>query len=79
MTLATDKHYSPLELAKLWGLSPQKIRQIFANEPGVLRLGEPSRRVGRTLTRAYHTLRIPETVAERVYLRLISSTQIRRA
>jgi hypothetical protein len=74
MTLALDKHFSPIELAKLWGLSPQKIRQLFEGEPGVLRIGEPCRRVGRTLKRAYHTIRIPETVAIRVHQKLIGPT-----
>lgn len=75
MTLALDKHFSPVELAELWGLSPQKIRQIFNGEPGVLRIGEPSRRIGRTLRRAYHTLRIPESVAIRVHQKLIAPTR----
>ncbi len=74
MTLALEKHFTPAELAELWGLSSQKIRQLFEREPGVLRIGEPSRRVGRTLKRAYHTIRIPETVAIRVHQRLIGPT-----
>jgi hypothetical protein len=75
MTLDLDKHFSPIELAELWGLSAATIRQIFTGEPGVLRIGEPSRRVGRTLKRAYHTMRIPESVAIRVHQRLIDPTR----
>lgn len=69
--LAGERHYSPKELAH-WGLSESKIRRLFENEPGVLRLGEPSRRVGRKLKRSYFTMRIPETVALRVHRRLTS-------
>lgn len=66
----TEQHYQPADLAKLWGLSPSKVRRIFEKEPGVLRIGEPSRRVGRALKRSYFTMRIPESVAQRVHQRL---------
>ena len=64
--VALEKHFIPPELAELWGFSPAKIRLLFAQEPGVLRAGEPSRRAGRTLKRGYHSIRIPETVVRRV-------------
>ena len=66
----TEQHYQPGDLAKMWGLSPSKVRRLFENEPGVLRIGEPSRRVGRALKRSYFTMRIPESVAQRVHDRL---------
>ena len=69
-TVALERHYSPGDLAKLWSLSSDKVRELFANEPGVLLIGEPSRRVGRALKRSYFTLRIPESVAFRVHQRL---------
>jgi hypothetical protein len=68
--LATERHFSPTELAEIWNFSPAKIRDIFADEPGVLKVGEPSRRVGRILKRRYTTLRIPQSVAVRVHARL---------
>ena len=68
--MMTEKHYTPQELADLWHFDQSKIRRMFMNENGVVRLGEPSRRVGRTLKRKYLTMRIPESVAERVYARL---------
>jgi hypothetical protein len=77
--LAGQKHYTPGELAELWGLSPQTIRELFAEEPGVIRVGEPSRREGRTLKRGYFTLRIPESAAIRVHMRLTSTKMRRRA
>jgi hypothetical protein len=67
---STEHHFQPAALAKLWSLSPSKVRRLFENEPGVLRIGEPSRRVGRVLKRGYLTLRIPQSVAERVHDRL---------
>jgi hypothetical protein len=69
-TTSTEHHFQPAALAKLWGLSPSKIRRMFENEPGVLRIGSPSRYVGRALKRGMYTMRIPESVAQRVHDRL---------
>jgi hypothetical protein len=72
----TEHHFQPADLAKLWGLSPSKVRRLFENEPDVLRIGEPSRRVGRVLKRAYYTLRIPQSVAQRVHDRLTARSSL---
>jgi hypothetical protein len=64
--LMKDKHYSPDELAELWGVSAETIRSIFRDEPGVLKIGK----TGAKYQRGYVTLRIPESVAERVHTRL---------
>ena len=62
-----ERHYSILELAKLWNLSPKTIRRIFATEPGVLRWGHAE-----TADRqSYFSLRIPESVVSRVHRHLI--------
>lgn len=64
---ATERHYSVAEVAELWKLSKNKVREIFQNEPGVLALGEPRPKFGRQ--RGYVTLRIPQSVLERVHRR----------
>jgi transcriptional regulator GlxA family with amidase domain len=64
--LANEKHYSVVELAKLWALSERTIRRMFENEPGVLCWGSSEHR----FKRGYKTLRIPETVMLRVHRRL---------
>jgi hypothetical protein len=56
---ALEKHFTPHELAKLWGFSPETIRNIFKDTPGVLRVAGPARR----FKREYVSLRIPESVA----------------
>jgi len=61
----TERHFSVKELAQVWGLSPAAIRSLFRNEPGVLRFGQEHN----GHQRDYVTLRIPATVAERVYRR----------
>jgi hypothetical protein len=76
MSLAFEPHYSPQFLAEQWGFSTTTIQRMFENEPGVLRIGEPSRRVGRVLKRSYYTLRIPHSVAERVHQRHLSRGRV---
>jgi hypothetical protein len=61
------RHYSPTEIAELWGLSVDYVRRIFEKEPGVLVLGNAQPRRGK---RSYTTLRIPAFVVERVHRRL---------
>lgn len=61
-----EKHFSPAELAKAWGVSVELIRSLFRTEPGVLKLGSN----GTRHRRGYITLRIPENVAQRVHRRL---------
>jgi hypothetical protein len=60
-----EKHYTPDELSGLWGVSAETVRNVFREEPGVLRLQQPTK--GK---RQYVLLRIPESVAERVHRRL---------
>jgi hypothetical protein len=64
-TLVDEKHYSPADLASAWSFDVETVRNIFRDEPGVLKLGKSAKH-----TRAYTTLRIPESVAVRVHKRL---------
>jgi hypothetical protein len=59
-----ERHYAPADLAKVWGVDVETIRNLFRS--GVLKIGEKNPR-GR---RMYLTLRIPESVAVRVHKRL---------
>jgi predicted transcriptional regulator len=65
---ATERHYSVAEIAEMWKLSPSAVRKFFQNESGVLAIGEPRPKYGRR--RGKVTLRIPQSVLERVYRRL---------
>ena len=66
-TGAVERHYTAKEVGALWKLSTSTITRIFRDEPGVLKIGreQPSRG-----HRRYMTLRIPESVVQRVYRRL---------
>jgi len=66
-TAVMETHYSVAQVAAQWGLSEDTLRRLFEKEPGVLVI-EPRR--GRFSRRRYRTLRIPESVAERVHRRL---------
>ena len=68
-----ERHYAVTEIAEMWSLSPDKVRELFEKEPGVLVIGERSPRH----KRRYVTLRIPQTVLERVHSRLSSKTGVR--
>jgi hypothetical protein len=61
-----EKHYSPKEISKLWGLSTDSVRRLFRNE-GVLLI--PSRNSHRAKRANYTTMLIPESVAKRVHAR----------
>ncbi len=62
---SAERHYSVSEIAERWSLSEDAVRRLFCNEPGVLALGDSS--VGRR-KRRYVTLRIPQSVLDRVHL-----------
>jgi hypothetical protein len=65
---ALEKHFTPQELGRLWGFSPDTIRKIFENTPGVLRVQGPPRR----FKRQYVSMRIPESVAQKRHTELHS-------
>ena len=60
-----ERHYSVEELTELWGMSDDFVRRLFLHEPGVVVFFKqrPDRRV-------YRTLRIPESVVQRVHRRM---------
>jgi hypothetical protein len=64
---SVERHYSPAEIGEIWNLSADCVRNIFENEPGVLVIGNASSHRGR---RSYTTLRIPQSVLDRVHKRL---------
>ena len=61
-----ERHYAVAEIAELWNLSLDVVRKLFEREPGVLVLGDH----GSRSKRRYTTLRIPQSVVERVHRRL---------
>ena len=65
--VSMEPHFSVAHVAERWGLSADTVRRLFEREQGVLVI-EPPR--GRFSRRRYRTLRIPESVAERVHHRL---------
>ena len=63
-----ERHYSIPEVAGLWNLSRDSVRRIFRREPGVLVIGD-----------RYVTLRIPESVLQRVHRRLTNADALQKA
>ena len=67
-----ERHYAVTEIAEMWNLSADKVRELFEDEPGVLVIGERNPRH----KRRYVTLRIPQSVLERVHRRLSSKAAV---
>jgi hypothetical protein len=65
--MLTEPHYTVKRIAEMWTMSQAAIRRLFRDEPGVLRFGKEKR----GHQRDYVTLRIPASVAERVYRRMM--------
>jgi hypothetical protein len=63
---AAERHYAPSEIATLWHLNVETIRKLFQEEQGVLVIEAPIKK-GK---RPYKTIRIPQSVLERVHKRL---------
>jgi hypothetical protein len=61
-----ERHFTPQELGEVWGLSARFVRELFRNESGVLMIDRPEK----MHKRAYASIRIPESVAIRVYATL---------
>jgi hypothetical protein len=65
-SISVKRHYSPAEVADLWQLNVETIRRLFQDEPGVVVLQSPAKKS----RRPYKTIRIPQSVLERVHQRL---------
>ena len=65
-----ERHYTVTELATKWRLSSEFVRQIVQHEPGVTEWvrQQPGRR-------RYRVLRVPQSVAERVYRRALGKAR----
>jgi len=66
-TGAIERHYKVKELAALWKLSTDTVIRLFRDEPGVLKIGRERPRRGH---RSCTTLRIPDSIVQRVYRKL---------
>jgi hypothetical protein len=65
---ALEQHYTPGELGKMWHLSGDTIRVMFDRVPGILVVDRPEQ----MHKRGYKSMRIPASVAERVYKAYVS-------
>jgi transcriptional regulator GlxA family with amidase domain len=56
-----ERHYTVTEIAELWRVSTDTVRRLFEDEPGVIVIFK-----FKPGTRPYRTLRIPQSVVDRV-------------
>jgi hypothetical protein len=56
---AVEQHFTPAQVAQQWGVSARTVRRLFANTPGVLKLGTKGKhvslRIPGRLLKAHHT------------------------
>lgn len=66
-----ERHFTVPELAEMWNLSREFVRQVVQGEPGVTEWvrQQPGRR-------RYRVLRVPESVAERLYNRALGRASV---
>jgi hypothetical protein len=65
-----ERHFTVPELASMWRLSREFVRQVVQHEPGVTEWvrQQPGRR-------RYRVLRVPQSVAERLYQRALGRAE----
>lgn len=65
-----ERHFTVPELASMWRLSREFVRQVVRHEPGVTEWvrQQPGRR-------RYRVLRVPKSVAERLYNRALGRAE----
>lgn len=73
MSELTEQHFTVAQVARNRNLSPDLIRNLFLDEPGVIVISKPKRH-----KRVYRVLRIPESVERRVFDRLTNPAASRR-
>lgn len=66
MNIAEEQHYTPTEVAKMWGVSASTVRRLFEDQPGVLKISSPTLRTGRK-QKPHVRLSIPASVLARVH------------
>jgi hypothetical protein len=59
--VAEERHFTPTEIAKMWGVSVWTVRKMFANVPGVLKIGTKGK---------YVSLHIPARIFHGYHARL---------
>ena len=61
-----ERHYTPAEVAKQWGVSVDTVRRVFADTLGVLKIGHAETQH----KKKYVTLRIPARILRAHHARL---------
>ncbi len=70
---ALERHYTVKEVAEMWSMSPQSVKRLFDREPGVIAFTANNTHPG---SREKWTLRIPQSVLERVHAGLQKRSRV---
>jgi hypothetical protein len=66
-----EKHYRISDLAHLWGLGRETVRQLVKDDPGVIKI-----RMGRK--KAHTVYSVPESAARRIHTLLLNAAHVRQ-
>jgi hypothetical protein len=64
---ATERHYTPQEVAEMWGVSRETVRKMFMDEDGVLHFSFSKTLRRSAAPKPRTSLRIPASVLSRVH------------
>ena len=64
-----ERHYAVTEIAEMWNLSPDKVRELFEREAGVLVIGESESAAQETLRHFARSANSRRTRSRSVYHR----------
>lgn len=65
MSAAIEQHYTPREVAELWGVSVKTVCRLFEDEPGTLKISMPRLLARKRAPQV--SLRIPASALARVH------------
>jgi hypothetical protein len=78
--VAEERHFTPTEIAQMWGVSVWTVRKMFANVPGVLKIGTKSKylslHIPARILHGYHARFVPEISVGKAQEVAISSLRI---
>lgn len=64
---ATEQHYTVQEVAKMWAVSPDSVRRLFEDAPGVLKISMPRTPRDQRVNKQRVSLRIPASALTRLH------------
>ena len=72
-----EHHYTPEQVAEMWGLSKTTVRRLFEDDPGVLKICMRRLLINRK-HKPHVSLRIPASALERIHSQQANNLRLKR-